>query len=353
MSRDDELLTNTCRLCLKQDETVCNDLEGVLEIVRAIAQIDIPLEKGLPAQVCSDCVQRLEIANDMRDVCLRSLEYFNKIEDGKINFDEMETEQVESLEDNQYEITVFDCPRCCICGCVFDQYSLLDLHCRKEHDRALIMSSDIFWCSVCSSNEFKSNDELQSHRTCIKCFAACIDSDELTIHNTLEHSEQVIKEEEEQQEESEYDEETEEYLIEPNDTESSRSIVRSTKLQGCCRCAEQFKRADDLLRHFETRHAEDNIYKGERGKYNCKWCKTPFDHKGDLQRHYKSPRLKTYSCNECNTFFVTFTKLRSHMEQEHGGFQIFKCDECDKTYEQLNSLRYHKYTMHNEKNRYK
>lgn len=134
MSRDDELLTNTCRLCLKQDETVCNDLEGVLGIVQAIAQIDIPLEKGLPAQVCSDCVQRLEIANDMRDVCLRSLEYFNKIEDSKISFDEMESEYAEKSEDDQCEITVFDCPRCCICDSVFDEYSQLDVHCRKEHD---------------------------------------------------------------------------------------------------------------------------------------------------------------------------------------------------------------------------
>lgn len=344
MSNKIELLADTCRLCLKQDETVCNELETVLEMVKAIAQIEIPLEDGLPSSVCSDCVQRLEIANDMRAVCLRSLDYFNKVDDSKLILDDQIDESSElDLSQDEYEVSVIDCLRCCICASLFDQTDELSDHCRNDHDRGLVFSPDDFWCSVCAI-DWETRDSLQLHRTCEKCLVVFLDTQDLERHVIDEHTE--IK-----QEESEYEEEIEEYLIESTDMESATSI-RGTKLQGCCRCAEQFKKADDLIAHFKNQHS-DHIHKGDRGKYNCKWCKIPFEHKGDLQRHYKSPRVKTYSCNECNTFFGTFTKLRMHMEQVHGGFQIYQCDECDKTYEQLNSLRYHKYTMHNEKNRYK
>lgn len=53
MSKDVELLTDLCRLCLKQDETVCNDIEGVLECISNMFRIQIPLEEGLPSNVVS------------------------------------------------------------------------------------------------------------------------------------------------------------------------------------------------------------------------------------------------------------------------------------------------------------
>lgn len=343
MTEEVDILLEMCRLCMKQDETVVHELNGVSHLVKNIAQVDIPLEEGLPCFVCDDCVERLEIANNMRDTCLRSLEYFNKVEETKV---EIEVSQEEE-QDDEYGVSILEFVRCCICDELYEEIEQLEKHCRDDHERGLTTVTEEISCYVCC-NDFESKEAMQSHRTCNLCLMAFVASDDMARH-LLEHK---FK-----REESEYEEdEVEEYLVESADLgaafNAETTNVRSTKLQGCCRCAAQFKKADDLLSHFQEQHTA-HIYRGDRGKFNCKWCRAPFEHKGDLQRHYRSPRVKTYNCKECNSFFPTFARLRTHLETKHGGAQLYQCDECDKTYEQLNSLRYHKYTMHNEKNRYK
>lgn len=225
--------------------------------------------------------------------------------------------------------------RCCICAITCPNIDDLKVHCEVEHERTILLYSKEdeevsrkggVRCFVCG-RIFYAVDTIQRHRSCGSCTKGFATSETLLIHQQKKTC---------------------------TDDSPKRKLPMQPrpKMHGCCKCPDMFQTFDELMKHFEIEHAENKYFGDELGQFLCKLCTEPFQNKGDLQRHYKNPRLKTYTCTQCNKTLASFPKYKAHIETAHGQTQEYPCDKCDKIYDRLDSLRYHKYMLHNEKNVY-
>ncbi|XP_070534623.1 zinc finger protein 678-like [Ptychodera flava] len=107
----------------------------------------------------------------------------------------------------------------------------------------------------------------------------------------------------------------------------------------CEKFKKWFGRKDSHESHISRRRALKS--------FECKMCSKVFRVKCNYVQHMSIHERKTpFKCHVCNVNFTYYDDLLKHEETSHSTEKIYKCQECDESFNGTLSLRQHRSKMH-------
>ena len=111
----------------------------------------------------------------------------------------------------------------------------------------------------------------------------------------------------------------------------------------CEECKIDFARPSELRKHISAVHESSNKYAScdksdkasKRRTESTKNAKSAASHKNE----------KEYQCEKCDKRFVTYPRLKAHLNHVHGG-KTYECNKCDKVFARKGDLKKHLEHVH-------
>ena len=133
-------------------------------------------------------------------------------------------------------------------------------------------------------------------------------------------------------EESDMEDESEKAQFESSN--STQTNAETEDLYPCNVCQKRFATNAALNQHWNSQHPD-------KSKTTCTLCHKTFTSEFYLLEHTRAHlNILPFSCNLCNAFFATNSKMHSHRRKKHP--EPFKCDYCEEEFSLARDLYYHK-----------
>ena len=114
-------------------------------------------------------------------------------------------------------------------------------------------------------------------------------------------------------------------------------IIKGSLSINCRKCLKQFDSKEELLKHKSSEHPK------ARKKHKCKKCFKVFDYGIGLYKHDQEEHSDiVYKCPSC----VYTTKIKYNLERHIETCDKKKCDICDEKFASKKQLKMHKATKH-------
>lgn len=123
-------------------------------------------------------------------------------------------------------------------------------------------------------------------------------------------------------------------------TDSIKFINNRVRDKHCHHCSKDFSEKDDLLRHLNEEHLEEDV-----GYFQCSTCFTSFDSKNNLINHLKN---SNNMCRLCSEYFCNASDLQVHY-QGHERTYKYTCHQCDSRFH--NEVQYQQHTLLHQENK--
>ncbi|XP_058823408.1 zinc finger protein 883-like [Topomyia yanbarensis] len=328
ISLDQLSLAFTCRTCLNTDSRQL--LIPIFEDHKAsgkspydlfdqllFLKLKISENDGFPANICSNCMERLATVNAFRTQCEKAQEFLDRyfavlpqeqLADCKKDPDEEYTELEYLTEPNNDEVQLkteasSDELLCPVCNKAYKRKVHLERHVESHnqkqlettHSLSVSLTNSVGGCPEDVSSESLMLTKKAECRFCGDTFAS---NEVLAAHTKESH---------------------------PKDRPFS-----------CPICKKAFQSISNRNNHLHL-HNQDNPFK-------CAHCGQTFKSKVYLNRHRKAIHtIGSHSCNQCGATFTNTTKYEYHLKS-HDPNKKYKCTYCTKSFIQQHHLLNHERT---------
>ncbi|XP_049801985.1 zinc finger protein 33B-like [Schistocerca nitens] len=120
-------------------------------------------------------------------------------------------------------------------------------------------------------------------------------------------------------------------------TDSIKFLENRVPDTHCHHCSEDFSEKDDLLRHINEEHLEEDV-----GYFQCSKCFTSFDSKNNIINHLQNINNM---CRLCSEYFCSASGLQTHY-QDHKRMYRYTCDHCKSRFH--NEVQYQQHALLHE-----
>ena len=118
-------------------------------------------------------------------------------------------------------------------------------------------------------------------------------------------------------------------------------VDAAEKYYKCEECKIDFARPSELRKHITAVHESSNKYACDKSDRTSK--KRTELTKNTAATSHKSE--KEYQCEKCDKSFVTYPRLKAHLNNVHGG-KTYECNKCDKVFARKGDLKKHLEHVH-------
>ncbi|XP_044743442.1 zinc finger protein OZF-like [Chrysoperla carnea] len=318
ITRDD--FDSICRICLRGNYNMLNvNTQNIISMIEACSSLRISMDDELPHQVCSDCLQKLENAYQLRELCEKSDKKLREIIEIKTELEN------ESLVQANNEL-------------VSQLYVKREVFIKSEDLSEDDDDTDVYNehttgdDSQVSENEKANSDKKKrkkykvSQYKCDECDQTLDGVWRLGLHMKKKHDSPPIK---------------------------------------CDKCDQQF---------YHRLHLEEHLNNHDESQLHCKECNKKFDSIAKLKKHQVAHRPEQFHCLKCDCSFKGKFMLNKHEQIYHSGSRPrvdchicgknvissnmgahmkihqervpFSCDECPKKFVREITLKEHIMKIH-------
>ncbi|XP_046975641.1 zinc finger protein 771-like isoform X2 [Vanessa cardui] len=319
---------NSCRVCLSQNNNMINIFEDsnneIMDKIEFCTGIQLKEEKGLPTNICDNCLKELSIAYKFKAICLLSAQTLQQIHLKKVkveltdkNEDVIVTVKIDEVNDT-CDLKEVEIENVC------DDYSSdKEEKCvpnitKVEAPKLLTeKQSEIENKVISKRGPYKKGGSPRvrkfkfSRLRCEPCdlrFSSKLESDkhkkELHLENTSWICEVCGK------------------AFVHRSSLYTHARSHAAPRYACAHCDYSSAIKYDLEKHLRTHFGVK--------KYACASCAARFHTTSNLRSHERRahrPPDQRYACARCERRFHDRTKLRRHLDA-HDHVKRFKCDHC-------------------------
>ncbi|KAL9697763.1 hypothetical protein quinque_001204 [Culex quinquefasciatus] len=318
ISLDQLSLAFTCRTCLNTDsrQQLVPIFDGHPQPFDLLQQLQflklkIAPDDGLPASICSGCMERLASVDAFRTQCEKAQEvldsYFAGLPNGGKEVEELQYTDVEQLEEPTGQDEDLHCS---VCGKGYKRRVHLERHLLKHKSGDEIKVEPVapatsYVCLKCGKRFMKVESLLQ-HKTDGKCVSA--EQPECRFCSEQFSSEQELEAHLEQ--------------VHPKD-----------RPHACPLCKKTFQSVSNRNTHLLLHNGE--------GSVKCNECEQSFRSKVYLRRHVKAVHtVSHHECDQCEATFTSTAKYEYHLKS-HNPNKKYQCRDCPKSFLQQHHLINH------------
>ncbi|XP_030761762.1 zinc finger protein OZF-like [Sitophilus oryzae] len=297
------MMSGICRICLTTDTTkeyvnIHEEIIPNLTVLQCIincSSIKDTENELFPEEVCEDCLAKLKLFNEFRQLILQSHETLQLSLSTKTETTEMDDE--DSFEQSHESLQLSPSTKNEKTDSDDD-----DTQSQYDHDYALLDEEENITV-VIKGDQSETTEEPRTVFECEECKKVFNRHDHLKVHMTSHTGE---------------------------------------KKYACDICPKKFARSYVLMYHRRT-------HTNER-PYQCDICLKTFNAPSNFSRHkILHTNNKRFKCSACDEGFYQLESLNVHIRKAHTGERPYLCDVCSRTFQSQNSLYIHQIDIHGKK----